>query len=180
MIQVIENAVNSSLQEYIKSQICEIDFPWHYTDDIVRDNTDKKFPGFMSPILQRDYPPLPKLDLFLCVLFETLEKTEIKFDNVDRIRAGMFTKEHSNILHSPHRDLSIPHTSMLYYVIDSDGPTYFYDNDNKIIKQVEPTQGTAVIFDGQTLHSSSSPVLSDRRIVINYNFNLPQHLKWSF
>ena len=48
------------------------------------------------------------------------------------------------------------------------------------IKQVEPKQGTAVIFDGLTLHSSSSPVTSDRRIVINYNFNLPDNMKWSF
>mgnify|MGYP003679651724 CR=1 FL=1 len=180
MIQVIENAVNTSLQEYVKSQICEIDFPWYYTNDIVRDDTNKKFPGFMSPILQREYPPMPKMDLFLCVLFEALEKTEVKFDNIDRIRAGMFTKEHSNIIHNSHIDYEISHTAMIYYVIDSDGPTYFYDNNNNIIKQVEPKQGTAVIFDGHTLHSSSSPVTSDRRIVVNYNFNLPHDMKWSF
>ena len=180
MIQVIENAVNNSLQEYVKSQICEIGFPWHYTNDIVSDNINKKFSGFVSPILQRDYPQMPKMDIFLCVLFEALAKTEVKFNNIDRIRAGMFTKEHSNIIHNSHIDSEIPHTAMLYYVIDSDGPTYFYDNNNNIIKQVEPKQGTAVIFDGLTLHSSSSPVTSDRRIVINYNFNLPDNMKWSF
>ena len=180
MIQVIENAVNNSLQEYVKSQICEIGFPWHYTNDIVSDNINKKFSGFVSPILQRDYPQMPKMDIFLCVLFEALAKTEVKFNNIDRIRAGMFTKEHSNIIHNSHIDSEIPHTAMLYYVIDSDGPTYFYDNNNNIIKQVEPKQGTAVIFDGLTLHSSSSPVTSDRRIVVNYNFNLPDNMKWSF
>ena len=180
MIQVIENAVNNSLQEYVKSQICEIGFPWHYTNDIVSDNINKKFSGFVSPILQRDYPQMPKMDIFLCVLFEALARTEVKFNNIDRIRAGMFTKEHSNIIHNSHIDSEIPHTAMLYYVIDSDGPTYFYDNNNNIIKQVEPKQGTAVIFDGLTLHSSSSPVTSDRRIVINYNFNLPDNMKWSF
>jgi hypothetical protein len=61
---------------------------------------------------------------------------------------------------------------MLYYVLDSDGPTYFYDDNNNIIDSVTPVAGRSVIFDGKIKHSSSSPVLSKRRIVINYNFNI--------
>ena len=42
---------------------------------------------------------------------------------------------------------------------------------NEVIKIVEPKQGRAVIFDGRIYHSSSSPVQSQKRIVINFNFN---------
>jgi hypothetical protein len=172
MIHIIENVVNISLQEYIKEQFCSINFPWFYVDDIVQNNSGSVIGGFFNPIVQQHSPSAPQVDLCMSILFTALESVNIGFESVDRIRAGMFTKEHSNIIHSPHIDIPIPHLAMLYYILDSDGPTYFYDNNKNIIKQVNPKQGTAVIFDGLTLHSSSSPCLYNRRLVLNYNFNL--------
>lgn len=76
----------------------------------------------------------------------------------------------------PHTDLkfengnSIPHLVCLYYVNDSDGPTFFYDNDLNVIEKVSPSRGTAVIFDGDTLHAGSNPILTPLRFAININF----------
>jgi hypothetical protein len=76
----------------------------------------------------------------------------------------------------PHTDLkfengnSIPHLVCLYYVNDSDGPTFFYDNDLNVVKKVSPSKGTAVIFDGDTLHAGSNPILTPLRFAININF----------
>ena len=76
----------------------------------------------------------------------------------------------------PHTDLkfengnSIPHLVCLYYVNDSDGPTFFYDNDLNVIEKVNPSRGTAVIFDGDTLHAGSNPILTPLRFAININF----------
>jgi len=60
--------------------------------------------------------------------------------------------------------------SMIYYVNDSDGPTRFFDEHGNIIKTVYPKKGTAVLFPSNTIHASSCPINSSKRIVINYVF----------
>ena len=78
-----------------------------------------------------------------------------------------------------------PHTVVLFYVTDTDGDTYFFedgdDNDPlgysynsemeyKIIDRVTPKKNMMVVFDGLTTHASSYPT-KGQRITINYNFN---------
>ena len=84
----------------------------------------------------------------------------------------MFIKDQSKELYNaPHRDHNFPHYTMLYYIIDSDGPTRIFDNKTeKVIKEIEPKQGRVVFFPGDTLHASASPREYSRRMVINYNF----------
>ena len=77
---------------------------------------------------------------------------------------------------TPHTDLKledgglIPHLVCLYYVDDSDGPTYFYDDDLNLIKEISPQKGLAVIFDGDILHAGSNPIMHPFRFAININF----------
>jgi hypothetical protein len=78
--------------------------------------------------------------------------------------------------HIPHTDMKyddgkkIPHLVCLYYINDCDGPTYFFNNEYKIIDMVQPAIGRAIIFDGSILHASSSPVLNPYRFIMNINF----------
>lgn len=72
--------------------------------------------------------------------------------------------------HDPHVDLNFPHTSLIYYVNDSDGDTVFFDNDyKKVHKKVSPKKGRCVIFDGLIPHGAGIPKTGPRCIV---NFNL--------
>jgi hypothetical protein len=64
----------------------------------------------------------------------------------------------------------VPHLVCLYYVDDSDGPTYFYDDDLNLIKEISPQKGLAVIFDGDILHAGSNPIMHPFRFAININF----------
>ena len=60
---------------------------------------------------------------------------------------------------------------MLYYVNNSDGPTQLYDEKGgKVVKEIEPKKGRAVILDGNIYHASSCPKNHANRVVINYNF----------
>lgn len=76
----------------------------------------------------------------------------------------------------PHTDLKyedgreIPHMVCLYYVNDSDGPTYFYTQEGKISHRIEPKKGSAVIFNGNIIHAGSNPVISPFRFAFNINF----------
>lgn len=76
----------------------------------------------------------------------------------------------------PHTDLQyengdkIPHLVCLYYINDSDGPTYFFDKNMNIIQEVHPKQGRVILFDGSQLHAASNPKTNPLRMVININF----------
>lgn len=76
----------------------------------------------------------------------------------------------------PHVDLKyddgriVPHTVCLYYINDSDGPTFFYDDNFNIIEMVNPQKGTAVIFDGSIYHSGTNPYENPYRFALNIDF----------
>jgi len=75
----------------------------------------------------------------------------------------------------PHIDLKyddgkeLPHVVFLYYINDSDGPTYFYNKDLEVISSIPPTMGTCVMFDGGTLHAGSTPKSTPFRYALNIN-----------
>lgn len=92
----------------------------------------------------------------------------------------------------PHVDVQVPHKVLLYYVNDSDGDTFifnekiqhksqavftisdrFKDSGNFIKKtlhtRITPKKGTAVLFDGLQYHSGNVPSV-DPRFVINFIF----------
>ena len=78
--------------------------------------------------------------------------------------------------HVPHTDMKyddgtkVPHMVCLYYINESDGPTYFFNDNLEIEDCVEPEAGRAIIFDGSKLHASSSPVHNPFRLIMNIDF----------
>ena len=73
----------------------------------------------------------------------------------------------------PHTDIEREHMVVIYYVNDSDGPTYLFEEDGRtIIKKVDPKKGRFLMFDGRTKHAGSHPIDNTYRIVINYNIKI--------
>jgi hypothetical protein len=167
-IITVKNAVPVGLHNYIKRIILSESFPWHYNDNIsgTLPNTGDEI-GFSNRFLDAGLN-----ELLESILHLATQKHNTTVNNLERIRVGMFLKTPSRIIHKPHIDYDCIHTNMLYYLIDSDGPTYFYGDGGQVIKTVDPVEGTAVIFPGHIMHSSSTPVVSNRRVVLNFNFNL--------
>lgn len=77
-----------------------------------------------------------------------------------------------------HTDSSIPSRnfiSVLYYVNDSDGDTFFFNEDCKnkfdkltVCNRVKPEMGKVVIFPSTQFHASSNPINSLSRFVVNF------------
>lgn len=102
-----------------------------------------------------------------------------------RIRAGLFTNCGFDWgVHVPHVDMFFPHYTVLYYVNDSDGDTFLYNEKSPIVEygvtpeypsmfnvsaSFSPKMGKALIFNGLIYHSSSLPQLNSHRIAININ-----------
>jgi hypothetical protein len=101
-----------------------------------------------------------------------------KFTDILRIKANFTTRTiecGNDSIQIPHIDFKdIPNTiTALYYVVDSDGDTYFFEGtklDNlKVTKTVTPKKGRMVIFNGNMYHASNTPRNFDKRIVVNFN-----------
>jgi hypothetical protein len=110
--------------------------------------------------------------------------------NLLRIKANMLMKDPLypiNHFHPPHSDINDKgkFCTLLYYLNDSDGDTYmfnqtynnmpdFKDRTDELVitKRITPKANTAVVFDSTTIHTSSSPRETDRRMVINFLFEI--------
>lgn len=64
----------------------------------------------------------------------------------------------------------VPHQVFLYYINDSDGPTYFFNEKYELTDAIEPRMGRGVLFDGSQLHAGSNPVQYPFRFALNINF----------
>lgn len=118
----------------------------------------------------QSYKKFKPLHDFVCSQFE------INNDDLCRVLMNLQIKSLSPelLINYPHVDSKDTDMySFLYYINDSDGPTYFF-KDNKIIKEVVPRKGTGVFFNSNILHAGAKPRDNNDRIAINYMFKMTQ------
>ena len=170
---IIDNVISSGYQDFVEN-IFDMNFSWYFTPRISDDVSTDPNTGFSSIIFEDKTPYSNHYGVVLPIFFEALNKYKrgLKPEKLIRIRAGMFIQDQTKHPHLPHVDFHYKHTTMLYYVNDSDGTTKLYNHDKtKVIKEVHPKKGRVLFFDGLTYHASSSPKNHPSRIVLNYNFS---------
>ena len=158
-------------------------FAWYYLPNISGWNNNynvdnvnfvKNQSGFYHLLYSDGNITSPYYSSFVPLLGYIEEQFEIKINNLIRVRIGMNLNTGEIGSHYPHTDLDIPNKTFLYYIDESDGNTIFYDKESKDNLKVNltnlHTQNQAVLFDGLTLHSSSSPIKYNKRTTININF----------
>jgi len=175
---IIDDAISPAYQDFVENTF-NSNFSWYFTPRITEFNRDDvsvdQNTGFSHLVFENNTTHSNHYGVLLPILFEALNnhKTRgLKPEKLIRIRAGMFIQDQTKHPHNPHVDFHYEHTTMLYYVNDSDGPTKLYNQDKtKVIKEVQPKKGRVLFFDGLTYHASSSPKNHPSRIVLNYNFS---------
>ena len=107
--------------------------------------------------------------------------TQSKELYVDRIKSNLnvnLTDYKEENYQPPHMDLSLEtFQSLVYYVNDSDGDTYFFDEDLNIVDTVSPKKNRAIVFPSNMIHAGSNPIKSGIRMVINFIFS-EEDIKW--
>jgi hypothetical protein len=180
--QVIDNFLTKSYHRELLELLNNYNFPWYYNSNISyesNNNSNRLYESGFSHIFwdnrsggQRDSsyswfwkPALHKI----------MEVVNNKF--IVRSRGDMT---------DPHIDFSFPNISTVYYVNDSDGDTIFYKekakqhHDIKLlsklneVERVSPKANRLVVFEGDTVHTGSSPNKHKNRIIINSNFAMQQ------
>lgn len=187
-MQKFDNVIQSkSYLQYLNELVTSNQFNWHYMSSTAykEESEDKPYNfSFYHLLVNKGEPVSDKWDVFLPLVYELVEKSEIKDHYISRVRLGMITQAPHFNVHAPHCDFIDNHRTLLYYLNKSDGDTYFYSNKFKVSDDgKEPyryenfdlsyqnhyKQNSMISFDGQTYHSSSSPQHHNCRIAININ-----------
>ena len=187
----IENFIPKTYANIIEEIICQNpDFQWTYNGstnnqtapEIMRKTAQSyESDQLVHALYQEGAKRSPFFDVVFPFFYFLEEKTGIELNGIERIKANMLLKKpgDGNGYNTPHIDIPAPKMkSMLYYVKDSDGDTFIFNetySDKKeltIRKRVTPKKGKAVIFDSSTWHASSNPREHLNRVVLNFIFGV--------
>jgi hypothetical protein len=178
---IVDNSIFSALeQENIKSYMMGA-FPWFLGDghEKTADPNQYSYSKDVFEYMQLCHGFVHDSEITsdhhaLTDVMEDMIRSKYSFlGKLTRIKANLQSKVYEpniNAYNTPHVDADLEHWVVLYYVIDSDGDTFIFDNDLTIKQRISPQQGQTVIFDGSSLHAGMHPRLADYRIVINFNF----------
>jgi hypothetical protein len=189
---IIEDFLPKSYQNDLEQVLIAWGFPWTYqanTDFITKDNQaeyelifdSRAVPTqqFIHMFQHFQTGPSQHYSLIHGMKYFIEEQTNLQVESFLRAKANLLIKDSgfpTDGYHQPHIDLGFyqerDFKSLVYYVNDSDGDTFFFSTtpgDHTVTQRVSPKKGTAILFDRDIYHASSSPKLADNRLVINLN-----------
>jgi hypothetical protein len=180
--RVISLDMQDALEQLLESQ----NFPWflceHKTRTSSREeqnqykhisNNIHEHTQFVHDFVINGRANSKLLDLPVQLLQRVSDKYNCNFE-LARVKANfcpMVTVDNDLAHQIPHVDHVREHWVMIYYVNNSDGDTFLFENQNLSIKQrISPKKGRCLLFKGNTLHAGMHPRLTNYRMVINFNF----------
>ena len=190
----IEDVIPKLYQNQIEAETMSERMAWYFSLETGRDarqQVDASYSGFSHTVFHtNDGKPADAAmtALLLPLLFAFCEKAGRPFSRLIRIRLGLFPRTNIEALHhNPHVDFYQPHYSALYYVNDSDGDTFVFNETYEqvpqdqsvafareqkftIAKRITPKKGKMIGFEGKQYHASMHPLQSSHRIAIAFSF----------
>jgi 2-oxoglutarate-Fe(II)-dependent oxygenase superfamily protein len=187
----IDNVIPKPYQDQLEAEASALG--WYFHNETARPGVGfaRTFGGFFHMAFDAA-SPVPVVSainaLLVPLLFVSVDKANLKFNDLIRVRLGMFPQTELDApFHNPHADFYTPHLVGLYYLNDSDGDTVVfnetsdavsleqsvkYANDGRFTEQVRisPRKGKMVFFDGRHYHASMHPKTHSHRMVVTFNF----------
>jgi len=189
MLKIIDDFISKEKQNEIEMNLLGSNgFPYFHSFDTVDSQYEQLLfddeniihqPQFVHMLFSDNKQHSTAFDYIL----NTFSHTETKNLKPKRLKINLLTPpitNNKNCYHLPHFDSSDPSDiTFLYYVCDSDGDTYLFDQKydgetpKKLTfkKRVSPKKGRILIFNSNQFHASSPPFQKDFRCVINMVFS---------
>ena len=194
MFNVVKDAIPKNFADYVEGTLANIPLFWHpntsygpsssnYQDAlnlIALDSNVVDNGQFTHAVLEDGNIFSQHHAMLVPLLYFFAEQANITINTIERIRVNLLVQDKtfkSNNYNFPHTDSKDTY-SFLYYVNDSDGDTFFFNeyfqnqlpSSFTLYNKLTPKKGTGVFFESQRYHASSNPAISQARYVINYNF----------
>jgi hypothetical protein len=123
---------------------------------------------------------------YFTVLLQMMgEKAGIKIGKVFRVRVGLIHRDIQQVVNGAHIDQLYPHKVGLLYLNNTDGTTKIYNEtadfnqqvsisateNLSVDREIECLENRIVFFDGARYHSSTTPMNTQLRYAVNFNFS---------
>ena len=163
---------------------------WYYNDATTKYKQNLQDPKvqdthqFVHSLIAPNVPNSRYAPLIDSIITNIQTQTNMIVEEIHRVKANLllnYPNWNHSMYHPPHVDVEdttqdeCNWLSMIYYVNNSDGDTYFFDtwwgediNDMTVIGQCNPKKGRAVVFHSNRYHASSCPVKFDKRMIMNF------------
>lgn len=185
MITVIDDFLPAEEFEKLRTFVESIEFPWHYVQTasaapgaFVPENSMETY-GWVHLIFSESH----NLKSWTITHFSSLFDKIIRDFNLKITRARAsgktykkgFTENNYNL---PHVDYFYPHISIIYYINESDGDTWLFDQmytghpeptKFTVQNRITPKPNRLLLIDGLQYHTASNPINNDIRIILNIN-----------
>jgi len=190
-VVLIDSCINDREQNLLESYVSNFNFPWGYLNGtILKDDLQSSYgcvvekgsnpPQFSNVVSIKNNSNLVFIQPILNFIV-THYNTRV---HILKCKFNLLLKSNDSNYHYPHADtdnFDDEVKSAIYYLNNSDGDTYLFNQfaphntDNvDVYKTFAPKKGSILMFDSRRLHSSSSPVIADRRMVLNIVFRIPK------
>ncbi len=184
-ILIFDDLIDNELSDKICKEVTSNTFNWFVSegpysvnkklnDEMKDDNTFEYYQFSHNFITPEGKKNSIKFDLIVDIVkvLQNHFKCEFYFN---RIKANLQTSFDTNLLYNtPHQDQedkNRDHIVAIYYINDSDGKTYIFENTHtpwKIKKVIDSKKGRIIMFNGKHFHSGSHPK-TGIRLLINFN-----------
>jgi hypothetical protein len=197
-IIVIDDFIGKTYQDQIEELVAvSTRVKWIYTKDsayISHDHLARTDESFSHLLLFEDLVESEHWNFFKPLTYSMQDAVGIVAKKIPRVRLNLLLRAYPGDAQwtNPHIDHPNPHYVGLYYLNDSDGPTYIFDqqlsdvpsknwNESVLTKYVteteftvkqaiEPKKGRMVIFNGHRFHAASKPRDNQFRLTLNINW----------
>jgi hypothetical protein len=180
MLNIIDDFVKPRVQDEIEKILTGTNFPYFYstesvhldiTDTVMPDSNALDVPQFFhmfvidGKINSQHYNVVSPVTNKLT---ETLD--EDCYILRCKVNLNTLDTRFGDRYHTPHIDNAFEEQlTAIYYVNDSDGDTYFFDENGKVAQRLTPKKGRLVWWKGRIFHAKSSPIKTPQRLVLNIN-----------
>lgn len=162
------NFLSSIEKNFINKKIINnSSFPFYWNE---HQGDNDNFP-FLSHVMKSRDNELINSNIFYFfkgILDNFCKKNNIKYNKILRSCINL-TFANEKQIGTIHKDHHIPHKQLIIYLNDSDGNTYLYDDNKKLVKEIVYEQYKIVCFDN-CFHSAGFPK-SKRRLIAVITFN---------
>lgn len=166
MIEIYDDALLKEDQDYFESLLLSDLFPYYFRNNTTY-QTEQDTCQFQHNFYYDGESNSKYFESFFDK-FKSFINQHSPYKNIIRMKSNLLLNNKANTFNSIHRDYHLEHINLIYYVNDSDGDTFLFD-ENVIIKTVSPKKGRILLFDGKYEHASSNPIKSKYRSIININ-----------
>lgn len=192
---VIENHLSKEMADFVEQSALEL--PWYWQESTSDFSSLGDFQKDVPHVIETPYfvnllgchnhgTSSNDVRPFIPIIRKLEENTGREFlSRIQRIKVNLYPKR----INYPEGCYQLPHVDMwnhetrcpdsgeifLYYVDDSDGDTFFFNerfgaNEYTIMRRSTPKKGKGVLFDNSIVHASSPPKIHERRMTVNFVF----------